>query len=85
MWTPLQISGFKQLHTTLRSPLAMPGVKGNLNFTEYNDILDDSVLSTWEVPSIWEGPFLFKHDNAPFHKARSIQKWFGEIGVEELD
>ena len=32
-----------------------------------------------------EGPFLFQHDNAPVHKARSIQKWFVEIGVEELD
>ena len=31
----------------------------------------------------WEGPFLFQHDRAG--KARSIQKWFVEIGVEELD
>jgi hypothetical protein len=31
-----------------------------------------------------EGPFLFQHDNAPVHKARSIQKWF-EIGMKELD
>ena len=32
-----------------------------------------------------DGPFLFQHGNAPEHKARSIQKWFVEIGVEELD
>ena len=45
-------------------------VKGNLNDTAY--ILDNSV-----VPSLWQpfskGPFLFQHDNAPVHKARSIQ------------
>ena len=34
----------------------------------------------------WRGrPFPFQHYNAPMHKLRSIQKWFVEIGVEELD
>ena len=28
---------------------------------------------------------LFQHDNAFVQKARSIQKWFVEISVEELD
>ena len=41
------------------------------------------------LPTLWhqlgEGPFLFQHDNAPIRKARSIHKWFVEIGVEELD
>ena len=49
-----------------------------------NDILDESVLPTlWQ--QFWKGPFLFQHDNDLVHKARSIQKWFVEIGVEELD
>ena len=38
------------------------------------------------LPTLWqqfgEVPFLFQHDKAPMNKARSIQKWFVEIGVE---
>jgi hypothetical protein len=32
-----------------------------------------------------EGHFLFQYENASVRKARSIQKWFVEIVMEELD
>jgi hypothetical protein len=59
-------------------------VKGNINATSCNDIVDNSMLPTF-VQQFGEGPFLFQHENAPLHKARSIQKWFVKIGVEKLD
>ncbi|MCJ8745688.1 hypothetical protein PDJAM_G00133110 [Pangasius djambal] len=43
------------------------------------------------VPSVKFGggfgdsSFLFQHDCAPVHKARSIKTWMSEFGVEELD
>jgi hypothetical protein len=52
-------------------------LKGNLNATAYIDILYNSVLSTlWQ--QFGEGPFLFQHDNAPVHKARS---WLNLTGL----
>ena len=54
-------------------------VKGNLNATTYNDILDNSgLLTLWQ--QFGEGPSLFQHDNSPVHKARSIQKcWLRSV------
>ena len=57
-------------------------VEGNLNATAqtFQTILCFQLCCN----SLGEGPFLFQHAIAPVHKARSLQKWIVEIGVEEL-
>lgn len=50
-------------------------VKGNVNDTAYNVILDNvMLLALWQ----WfgEGHFLCQHDNVPVHKERSIKDMF---------
>ena len=59
-------------------------VKGILNASAFREMLDNYML-----PTLWEqfggGTFLFQHDCAPVHKARSIKTWMREFGVDELD
>ena len=46
-------------------------VKGNLNGSAHQYILDNAMLPTmWQ--EFGEGPFLYQHDCAPVHKARTI-------------
>lgn len=59
-------------------------VKGTLNASAYQDILDNSMLRTWE--QLGAGPFLFQHQctKHPCLYRPSIKTWMTETGVDEL-
>ncbi|KAK3548408.1 hypothetical protein QTP70_012653 [Hemibagrus guttatus] len=59
-------------------------VKGTLNASAYQDILENFMLPTLSE-QFGNDPFLFQHDCTPVHKARSIKTWMSEFGVEDLD
>lgn len=37
------------------------------------------------LPTILDFDSIFMQDNAPIHKARSVQAWFAEMGIELVD
>jgi hypothetical protein len=57
---------------------------GNLNAEGDKDILTCYILSTVE-DQFGNDDCLYRHDNAPCHKARSVREWFVDSGVPEMD
>ncbi|KAK3523051.1 hypothetical protein QTP86_012670 [Hemibagrus guttatus] len=58
-------------------------VKGTLNDSTYQDILDNFMLPTlWE--QFGESPSCSNMTAPPVHKARATKTWMSEFGVEEL-
>ena len=57
---------------------------GTVKASAYQEILDNFML-----PTLWkqfgDAHFLFQHDCAPVHKARSMNTWMSEFGVEKHD
>ncbi|KAK3547957.1 hypothetical protein QTP70_001309 [Hemibagrus guttatus] len=52
-------------------------MKGTLNASAYQDILDNFMLPLWE--QFGDGPFLFQHDCAPVHKASILHRVKREV------
>lgn len=74
MWTPFCLLLVLGCFLSFRlGPLLL--IQENFNTTAYNNSLDKSVL-----PKLWqrfgELHFLFPHDNAPMHEAKSLKTFF---------
>jgi hypothetical protein len=57
---------------------------GNINMEGYKDILTHCILSMVE-DQFDDDDCLYQHDNAPFHKSRSVREWFVDNKVPEMD
>lgn len=75
-----QNAGYLRLIEDLQEPVAhAERSESKKLFTEYSSFIIvlcnieiSSLLDNTVFPTVWERPFLFQHDNAPLHKARSI-------------
>jgi hypothetical protein len=57
---------------------------GNLNTEGYKDILTYCILSPVE-DQFCDYDYLYQHDSAPCHKARSMGEWFVDSKIPEMD
>lgn len=60
-------------------------VDGNVNQQVYINILAEnlkqSIANTFGDENM---PFFFQHDNAPAHKARSVERWLDDNGIQTI-
>lgn len=61
-------------------------VDGNLNNVQYRDILNEHLISSVEnIFGDREYPFVFQDDNATPHRARAVQDWMFQQGINRMD
>ncbi|KAJ1310640.1 hypothetical protein OPQ81_009169 [Rhizoctonia solani] len=61
------------------------GIDGNLNKELYVEILDDEFKQTLEYYGLDMEEVIFMQDNASAHKAKIVQDWFQEHGLEVFE
>jgi hypothetical protein len=57
---------------------------GNINAEGYKDILTRYILPRVE-DQFDDDNYLYQHDNAPCHKAKSVREWFVDNKVPGMD
>ncbi|KAJ1308287.1 hypothetical protein OPQ81_004001 [Rhizoctonia solani] len=66
-------------------PGYMCKIDGNLNKELYVEILDDEFKQTLEYYGLDMEEVIFMQDNASAHKAKIVQDWFQEHGLEVFE
>ncbi len=60
-------------------------VDGTLKLQDYIAILDDNLLQSVENTfGHRQTPFVFQQDNAPVHKARNVEVWLEQQGIQTI-
>lgn len=60
-------------------------IEGNINSTNYQNILEVGLLPILAESSNTNAPFIFQQDLAPAHNSRSTRNWFQEHEVTVLE
>ena len=60
-------------------------LEGNINHRDYIEVLDQNLLSSVEnMFGHREHPFIFQDDNAPVHRARGVETWLENQGINRM-
>ena len=58
-------------------------LEGRVNANDYQEVLEQYMLN--DANSLIGEDFVFQHDNAPIHTARSTRQWLRDNSVTVLD
>jgi hypothetical protein len=59
-------------------------VEGKMDADQYCQILDESVVESFEKLEMEEDKQYFQQDNSPKHISQKAQKWFEDNGIQVL-
>lgn len=70
---------------TAEGPGPLYFVNGTMNQNQYKKVIDECLTPHISTLDESEGPYVFMHDNAPCHRAKSVKEHLRSVNLQLLD